>query len=67
MVVKGKYYEAYMAYSLEQVHNYFHKLNVKWGLPIIIQQFVQGLEVNVTALGDGKGNTIGQYLCENNL
>jgi carbamoyl-phosphate synthase large subunit len=31
----------------------------KWGLPIIIQEFIRGTEVNVIALGDGKGNTIG--------
>lgn len=59
MVVKGKFYEAYMAYTLEQVHTYYHKLSAKWGLPVIIQQFVQGNELNVTVLGDGRGNTIG--------
>ncbi len=31
----------------------------KWGLPVIIQEFIHGTEVNVTALGDGKGNMIG--------
>ena len=59
MVVKGKFYEAYIAYTSEQVHTYYHKLNAKWGLPIIIQQFIQGNEYNVAALGDGEGNTIG--------
>ena len=28
-------------------------------MPIIIQEFIKGIEVNVVALGDGKGNTIG--------
>jgi carbamoyl-phosphate synthase large subunit len=58
MVVKGKFYEAYIAYNPEQVANYFNKLSAKWGLPIIIQEYVFGSEVNVTALGDGKGNAI---------
>ncbi|MEI7977623.1 MAG: ATP-grasp domain-containing protein [Bacteroidota bacterium] len=58
MVVKGKFYEAYIAYNAEQVGNYFNKLSTKWGLPIIIQEYVFGSEVNVTALGDGKGNAI---------
>ncbi|MEI6021674.1 MAG: ATP-grasp domain-containing protein, partial [Bacteroidota bacterium] len=31
----------------------------KWGLPIIIQEMVYGQEVNVTAIGDGKGNVVG--------
>ncbi|MBJ7427709.1 MAG: ATP-grasp domain-containing protein [Bacteroidia bacterium] len=58
MVVKGKFYEAYIAYNAEQVANYFNKLSAKWGLPIIIQEYVFGSEVNVTALGDGQGNAI---------
>ncbi len=59
VVVKGKFYEAYIAYNQEQVYSYFHKIQAKWGLPIILQQFVYGNEYNVTALGDGQGNTIG--------
>ncbi len=59
VLVKGKFYDADIAYTPEQVHVYFNKISAKWGLPIIIQQFVAGTEVNVVALGDGKGNTIG--------
>ena len=59
VVVKGKYYDAYIAYNPEQVLTYFNKISSKWGMPIIIQQFVYGSEYNVIALGDGKGNTIG--------
>ncbi len=58
IVVKGKYYEATVAYTLEQAEKAFHKLNAKWGLPIIIQQFILGDEINVAALGDGNGNMI---------
>lgn len=59
LVVKGKYYDASIAASPEQAMNYFHKISAKWGLPIIIQQFVSGNEVNITAIGDGKGNCLG--------
>ena len=59
LVVKGKYYEATVANSPEQAVNYFHKMNAKWGLPVIVQQFVSGNEVNVTAIGDGKGRCVG--------
>jgi carbamoyl-phosphate synthase large subunit len=59
VVVKGKFYEAFIAYNLEQVYSYFHKIQAKWGLPVIFQQFVYGNEYNVTALGDGLGNPIG--------
>jgi carbamoyl-phosphate synthase large subunit len=58
LMVKGKYYDAYVAAAPEQVNYYFSKIAEKWGLPIILQKFVKGTEVNVIALGDGKGNTI---------
>ncbi len=59
LVVKGKFYDAYIANNFEQAVIYFHKISAKWGLPVVIQKFVRGTEVNVVALGDGKGNTIG--------
>lgn len=59
IVVKGKYYDASIAATPEQAVNYFHKISAKWGLPIILQEFVSGNEVNVTAIGDGKGACIG--------
>lgn len=58
VVVKGKYYDASIAYKPDQVHTYFNKISGKWGFPIIIQQFIQGTEFNATGLGDGKGNAI---------
>jgi carbamoyl-phosphate synthase large subunit len=58
IVVKGRYYEAFIANQEEQVRTYFNKISNKWGIPIIIQQFIQGTEYNVTGLGDGKGKTI---------
>lgn len=59
LMVKGKFYDAYVAYNEEQVKMHFNKISAKWGLPVIVQEFVKGTEVNVIALGDGKGNTIG--------
>jgi carbamoyl-phosphate synthase large subunit len=59
LVVKGRYYDAYIAYNREQAGIYFSRVAAKWGLPVIIQEFVRGTEVNVVALGDGEGNTIG--------
>lgn len=58
ILVKGKYYDAYVAFNAEQAAMYFNKIASKWGIPIIIQEFVRGTEVNVIALGDGLGNTI---------
>lgn len=58
LVVKGKYYEAVVAHTLEQAQKAFYKLSAKWGYPIIVQQFISGTEVNIAALGDGKGNAV---------
>jgi len=57
--VKGKFYDAYKAWDKHEVNTLFHKISAKWGLPVMVQEFVEGTEVNVIALGDGKGNTIG--------
>ncbi|MEI8049673.1 MAG: ATP-grasp domain-containing protein [Bacteroidota bacterium] len=58
VMVKGQFYDAYVANNMEQVKQIFNKISSKWGLPVIIQEFVKGTEVNVIALGDGLGNTI---------
>ena len=59
VMVKGKFYDAYLAYNEEQVRMNYNKISAKWGLPVIIQEFIKGTEVNVVALGDGKGTTVG--------
>jgi carbamoyl-phosphate synthase large subunit len=58
VMIKGKYYDAYTAHSIEQAEVYFSKMSAKWGLPVIVQDFIKGTEVNVIALGDGNGNLI---------
>lgn len=58
LVVKGKYYEAAICYTLEQAQKAFYKISATWGMPIIVQQFIHGTEINIAALGDGEGNTI---------
>lgn len=57
--VKGSFYEARLVYTAQQAMSAFLELSGRWGLPVIAQQRIQGNEVNVTALGDGQGNTIG--------
>ncbi|MFZ4454979.1 MAG: ATP-grasp domain-containing protein [Bacteroidales bacterium] len=58
LVVKGKFYDAIIANTLEQAEKAFYKLQAKWGLPIIVQEFINGTEINIAALGDGEGNAI---------
>jgi len=59
VVIKGKFYDASIANNFEQAEMFFNKISAKWGLPVVIQEFIRGTEVNVVALGDGNGNTIG--------
>jgi len=58
IVVKGKFYDAVIARNFDQVEKAYYKIMSKWGLPIIIQDFIKGTEINIAALGDGEGNTI---------
>ncbi|WP_316830740.1 ATP-grasp domain-containing protein [Pedobacter aquatilis] len=58
LVVKGKFYEAHTVLNLADAYKAFHKLHAKWGLPIIIQKFIKGTEINIAVLGDGEGNTL---------
>jgi len=58
LVIKGKFYDAYTVHNLADAYMAFHKLNAKWGLPIIVQKFIKGTEINIAGLGDGKGNTL---------
>ena len=59
VVVKGQYYDSGVAYTNDQAVTHFNKISSKWGLPILIQEFIHGSEVNVCGLGDGTGKTIG--------
>jgi carbamoyl-phosphate synthase large subunit len=59
VMVKGQFYEAFIAYSPLEAEAHFRKLSAKWGLPVVIQEFVAGEEYDVVALGDGHGGLIG--------
>jgi len=59
VVIKGKFYEAFIVYNTTQLVYYYNKLNAKWGLPVIIQEFIDGSEIVIAGLGDGKGHIVG--------
>lgn len=58
LVIKGKFYDAIIAYTMEQAQKAFYKIAAKWGLPIIVQEFITGTEINIAVLGDEKGNAV---------
>lgn len=49
MYVKGIFYEAYFARTLQEAIGYFYYLAGKWGIPIILQQSISGEEINTCA------------------
>jgi len=59
VVVKGQFYEAYIAHSVMEAVQYFSKISSRWGLPVIIQEFIIGVEYDIVALGDGDGGLVG--------
>ncbi len=59
IVVKGCFCEAYVAYTPAQAAGYFDLLAARWGLPVIVQEHLTGVEFNVAALGDHDGKMLG--------
>jgi len=58
IVVKGKYYDAFICNTIAEAEKAFYKLQAKWGVPIIVQKFIPGTEINIAVLGDGRGNAV---------
>lgn len=59
VMVKGQFYDAWIAYSPMDVQAHFQRIRAKWGLPVIVQEFVAGEELDVVCLGDGEGGLVG--------
>lgn len=59
LFVKGQFYGATLAHNLDEAVTAFHKIVAQWGVPIIVQSLVPGEEVNVVAVGDGRGRLTG--------
>jgi carbamoyl-phosphate synthase large subunit len=60
VMVKGAFYKAYRAYTTREALGHYHKLVAEWGYPILVQELVSGDELNVVAVGDGAGGTLGR-------
>ena len=60
VMVKGAFYKAHKAYTSKEALTHYNKLVAEWGYPIIVQEVVKGDELNVVAVGDGEGGTLGR-------
>jgi len=62
MVVKGVFYDAKVVHNPDEAATAFHMISSQWGLPVIAQRYIAGEECNLTAVGDGKGNLLGEVM-----
>ena len=62
MVVKGMFYDAKVVTNATEGVAAFRQIAAQWGLPILVQSYIQGEECNLTALGDGHGNMLGAVM-----
>jgi carbamoyl-phosphate synthase large subunit len=59
LMIKGSYYKAYRVTTVEQAIQRFYQLTAEWGYPIIVQEVINGIELNLVGVGDGKGGHLG--------
>jgi carbamoyl-phosphate synthase large subunit len=58
-VLKGIFYGASVIQSMEEAVSAFYRTTAQWGLPVIIQEFLEGEEYDIVAVGDGLGHIVG--------
>ncbi|WP_158996123.1 ATP-grasp domain-containing protein [Mucilaginibacter sp. L196] len=58
LVIKGKFYDAYIAVNMDSALKAFKQLEAAWGYPVIAQKYIKGTEINVAALGSGNGGNL---------
>jgi carbamoyl-phosphate synthase large subunit len=62
MVVKGVFYDARVVHTPAEAVEAFHRIAREWGYPVLAQKFIAGEEYNLTAVGDGSGNLLGEVM-----
>lgn len=62
MVVKGIFYDAEVVHSAQEGTAAFSRISKNWGLPVLVQRFLEGEEVNLTGVGDGQGRLLGPVM-----
>jgi len=58
-MIKGVFYGAKVAHSLDEALLAFHETTARWGVPVIVQKYHAGEEYDVVAVGDGAGGLVG--------
>jgi carbamoyl-phosphate synthase large subunit len=58
-MVKGLFYKAYKVYTYDEAVEKFNEIVAQWGYPVLVQQVVNGEEINLVGVGDGEGGHFG--------
>lgn len=58
-MVKGVFYGASRANSVDEAVHAWHQTVARWGLPVIVQKHYVGEEYDIVAVGDGQGGLVG--------
>lgn len=61
LIIKGNYYKAYKVESLEECKIKFKEISDEWGFPMLLQEIVEGEELNLVGVGDGNGSHLGLF------
>jgi carbamoyl-phosphate synthase large subunit len=62
LVVKGLFYDARIVHNADEAADAFRHIAAEWGYPVLVQKLVKGEEYNLTAVGDGEGNMLGEVM-----
>lgn len=62
LVVKGVFYDAYVAHSPTEAMAAFARIARTWGYPVLVQEHIKGEEYNLTGVGDGAGSLLGPVM-----
>lgn len=62
VVVKGLFYDAKIVHSADEAADAFRSIAAEWGYPVLVQRLAKGEEYNLTAVGDGNGNMLGEVM-----
>lgn len=60
VMVKGIFYKAKKAFTLQEALAAHSAIVAEWGYPVVVQEVVKGEELNVVGVGDGEGGTLGR-------
>ncbi len=59
LYVKGVFYDAYKCNTRSEALKAFEKMRQQWGLPVLLQESLNGEEFDVCAVSDQEGDLIG--------